>query len=443
MGIEEKLPSGVLLTSVEKLAGWARARSVWPATFGLACCAIELIQTGGPKHDLARFGMERASNTPRQADLMIVAGRVSQKMAPVLRQIYDQMSDPKWVISMGVCASSGGMFNNYAIVQGVDHIVPVDIYLPGCPPRPEMLLDSILKLHDKIMNMKLGKDRDREITELEHARLGLPPLHLTVARGVPAVSGPRDAKAGPRRPDRRAGLGRAAAGPSRTPTATSRPGWARSGWPSRSSAPACSACRTPRTPPGYGLLRVHQPPPLASPRPYGSYFDEIADTGAAWPGWSDAIERVVVDRGELTFHVRRERLPEVAAKLRDDPALRFELCSGVSGVHYPDDAGRELHAVYHMLSITHNRRVRLEVSAPDADPHIPSLVGVYPTCNWHERETWDFFGIIFDGHPALTRIQMPDDWKGHPQRKDYPLGGIPVEYRGAKIPPPDERRHYE
>ena len=172
MGLEEKLPSGVLLTSVEKLAGWARARSVWPATFGLACCAIELFQTGSPKHDLARFGMEIARNTPRQADLMIVAGRVSQKMAPVLRQIYDQMPGPKWVISMGACASSGGMFNNYAIVQGVDHIVPVDIYLPGCPPRPEMLLDSVLKLHDKIMNTKLGKDRERQIADLEQAKLG-------------------------------------------------------------------------------------------------------------------------------------------------------------------------------------------------------------------------------------------------------------------------------
>ena len=198
---------------------------------------------------------------------------------------------------------------------------------------------------------------------------------------------------------------------------------------------------------GYGLLRVHRAPPLESPRPYGSYFDAIADAlgdalEAAGTGFSDAIERVVADRGELTFYVRRERLPEVAAKLRDDPALRFELCTGVSGVHYLEDTGRELHAVYHLLSITHNRRVRLEVTAPDADPHIPSLVGVYPACNWHERETWDFFGIIFDGHPALTRIQMPDDWKGHPQRKDYPLGGIPVEYRGAKIPAPDERRHY-
>jgi NADH-quinone oxidoreductase subunit C len=199
---------------------------------------------------------------------------------------------------------------------------------------------------------------------------------------------------------------------------------------------------------GYGRLRVHRAPPIDSTRPYGSYFDEIADAlgGAlegAGLGFSDAIERVVVDRGELTLHVRRERLTEVAMKLRDDPALRFELFSGVSGVHYLEDTGRELHAVYHLLSITHNRRVRLEVSVPDADPHVPSLTGVYPSSNWHERETWDFFGIIFDGHPALTRIEMPDDWRGHPQRKDYPLGGIPVEYRGAKIPSPDERRHYE
>jgi NADH-quinone oxidoreductase subunit B len=180
MGVEEKLPSGILLTTVEKLAGYARKSSVWPATFGLACCAIELMATGGARHDLARFGMERASNTPRQADLMIVAGRVSQKMAPVLRQIYDQMADPKWVISMGVCASSGGMFNNYAIVQGVDHIVPVDIYLPGCPPRPEMLLDSILKLHDKILNMKLGVNRETEIEELEQARLQQLPQAVSV-----------------------------------------------------------------------------------------------------------------------------------------------------------------------------------------------------------------------------------------------------------------------
>src|SRR4249919_747095 len=152
MGIEEKLPSGFLLTSVEKLAGYFRKGSLWPATFGLACCAIEMMSAGAPRFDLARFGMEVFRASPRQADLMIVAGRVSQKMAPVVRQIYDQMVEPKWVLSMGVCASSGGMFNNYAIVQGVDHIIPVDVYLPGCPPRPEMLLNAIITLHEQIQN---------------------------------------------------------------------------------------------------------------------------------------------------------------------------------------------------------------------------------------------------------------------------------------------------
>jgi NADH-quinone oxidoreductase subunit C len=198
---------------------------------------------------------------------------------------------------------------------------------------------------------------------------------------------------------------------------------------------------------GYGGLQVRLPPELPTSRPYGSYFDELADElgralDQAGTSFGDAIERVVADRGELTFYVRRDQLPRVARILRDDPHLAFELCTGVSGVHYPDETGRELHAVYHLVSITRNRRLRLEVAAPDADPHVPSLVDVYPTNDWHERETWDFFGIVFDGHPALTRIEMPDDWKGHPQRKDYPLGGIPVEYRGATVPPPDERRGY-
>jgi NADH-quinone oxidoreductase subunit C len=198
---------------------------------------------------------------------------------------------------------------------------------------------------------------------------------------------------------------------------------------------------------GYGGMRVRRPELPATPRPYGSYFDEIADRltealDRGGTGFSEAVPRVIVDRGELTLHVAREHLATVARLLRDEPALAFEMCLGVSGVHYPWDRGRELHAVYPLLSITHNRRVRLEVSAPDADPRVPSLVDVYPTCDWHERETWDFFGIVFEGHPALTRIEMPDDWRGHPQRKDYPLGGIPVEYRGATIPPPEDRRWY-
>ena len=179
MGIEEKLPSGILLTSVEKLAGYARKSSLWPATFGLACCAIEMMATGAGRYDLARFGMEVFRASPRQADLMIVAGRVSQKMAPVLRQIYDQMSEPKWVLAMGACASSGGMFNNYAVVQGVDHVVPVDMYLPGCPPRPEMLLNAILTLHQQIQDSPLGVNRVAAAKAAEEAALtALPTIEL-------------------------------------------------------------------------------------------------------------------------------------------------------------------------------------------------------------------------------------------------------------------------
>ena len=149
---------------------------------------------------------------------------------------------------------------------------------------------------------------------------------------------------------------------------------------------------------------------------------------------------MVVHAGELTLQVDRADLPAVARALRDDPRLRFEMCTSVSGVHFPGDTGRELHVSYQMLSITHGgRRLRVEVTAPDADPHIPSVVETYPGADWHERETWDMFGVVFDGHPALTRILMPDDWAGHPQRKDYPLGGVPVEYKGGTVPPPDQR----
>lgn len=196
---------------------------------------------------------------------------------------------------------------------------------------------------------------------------------------------------------------------------------------------------------GYGGLVSPIVYPGSASRPYGGYFDEVADALQERLAATDleaAITSVVIHRGEITFHVRREDLAFVAQMLRDDELLRFEFCAGVSGVHYPEDTGRELHAVYHLLSMTHNRRIRLEVSCPDGDPRIPSLVSLYPTNDWHERETYDMFGIVFEGHPALTRILMPDDWPGHPQRKDYPLGGIPVEYKGATVPPPDQRRSY-
>ena len=185
---------------------------------------------------------------------------------------------------------------------------------------------------------------------------------------------------------------------------------------------------------------------LPAEPPYGGYFDEVMQAFAeAYPEHEAAVEKVVLHRGQLTVHLRREHISRVCQVFRDDPALRFELLSSVSGVDYlarEGMDGRRLHAVYHLTSMTFRHRIRLEVAVSTADPHVPSVTGVYPTADWQERETWDLLGIVFDGHPALTRIMMPDDWDGHPQRKDYPLGGVVVEYKGASIPPPDERRAY-
>lgn len=198
---------------------------------------------------------------------------------------------------------------------------------------------------------------------------------------------------------------------------------------------------------GFGGMVTQSFLPGESARPYGGWFDSVVDVleeliAADGLDVANVIEKVVVDRDELTVFITREHIARVARHLRDDADLRFELCLGTNGVHYPDDRGRELHAIYPFMSITHNRMIRLEVTCPDADPHIPSIVSVYPANDWQERETWDLMGIIFDGHPSLTRTALPDDWVGHPQRKDYPLGGIPVEYKGATVPPADTRRSY-
>jgi NADH-quinone oxidoreductase subunit B len=183
MGLEnviaEALPE-ILTTRLDSLINWARKSSLWPATFGLACCAIEMMNVTSSRNDLARFGAEVFRASPRQADVMIVSGRVSRKMAPVLRRIYDQMPEPKWVISMGACATSGGVFDNYAIVQGVDKVVPVDVYIPGCPPRPEMLIHAVIMLQEKVMKESI---RDRRDAQEDEAREAITPGTLPVTNG--------------------------------------------------------------------------------------------------------------------------------------------------------------------------------------------------------------------------------------------------------------------
>jgi NADH-quinone oxidoreductase subunit C len=198
---------------------------------------------------------------------------------------------------------------------------------------------------------------------------------------------------------------------------------------------------------GFGGLVRSPYVPQPSPRPFGGYFDLVADElAAAMQRRSipvSALYQTTVAYGEITFYVAREHLREFLWALRDEPALRFELASSISGVDYGEGVPQRLHSVYHLTSMTWRRRIRLEVAVDVSDPHLPSAVEVYPTADWHEREAYDMFGLIYDGHPALTRILMPDDWDGFPQRKDYPLGGIPVEYKGAEIPPPDQRRVYK
>jgi NADH-quinone oxidoreductase subunit C len=194
---------------------------------------------------------------------------------------------------------------------------------------------------------------------------------------------------------------------------------------------------------GFGGLVRRQPELVGTEKPYGSYFDEVTDAlEEAYPGFADAIEKVVVDRGELTLHIVPEKIAEVCQIMRDDEALRFELCSSVDAVDFLNSDPRRFHVSYQLTSMTYRRRIRLEAAVAEGTS-LPSVTSIYPTADWQERETYDMFGVIFEGHPNLTRILMPDDWEGHPQRKDYPLGGVPVEYKGAEIPPPDQRRVYQ
>jgi NADH-quinone oxidoreductase subunit C len=197
---------------------------------------------------------------------------------------------------------------------------------------------------------------------------------------------------------------------------------------------------------GYGLLISEPYTPAPAERPYGGWFDEVADALLAAMHERSipplALLQTTVANGEITFYIHRDFLTVMLWAIRDDESLRFELASSISGVDYGEGVPKRLHVVYELTSMTYRRRIRLEVAVDVDDAHVPSAVAVYPTADWHEREIWDMFGIVFSGHPGLTRILMPDDWLGHPQRKDYPLGGIPVEYKGAEIAAPDQRRSY-
>ena len=341
--LEDKLG----LTTVEKAVTWAQGSSIWPDTFGLACCAIEMMSIVSARYDIARFGAEVFRSSPRQADLLIVSGRVAHKMAAPLRQIYDQMLEPKWVIAMGACASSGGMFNNYAVLQGVDKIVAVDIHVPGCPPRPEALVEGIVRLQEKI-------------------KAGVPPAYeirgsgqLSLFDAVPGFV--EIARRARRDHDRR------------------RPGR------------LVEACDVPARRRGLQL-------------PLGHRGRRLPRVGRA----------------------RRRRLH------RHRAAAATSTGPGSQGLErLPDPKPKRFAMNYHLLAIPDGQRVRVQVWLDEDEP-VPSVIPVWPTADWHEREAYDLMGITVDGHPNLSRILLEDDWEGHPLRKDYPIGGEPVRFSGEE-----------
>jgi NADH dehydrogenase I D subunit len=359
------------------LINWARENSLWPMFFGLSCCFVEEAVTFTARYDMARFGAEVLRPSPRQADLLITAGTIFKKIAPVILRLYEQMAEPRWVISMGSCSNSGGMFDAYAVVQGINQILPVDVYIPGCPPRPESVLESLVTLQKKIR----AKERpSRSIFNLAGGTQGTTGPVL-----VDGVTKSRD----PRGPGME-------------------------GIPIRGTA---------ATPPEFWQNRselMWAPP--ANRIVFTLAENELAH---ALTGRFGAAVRPEPHPADMpSFEVDRERVTDVLRFLKHEAAPRFRRLEDLTAVDESarqDRRGRpDYTLVYHLTAFDPPTRLRLKVPLHGADPVAPSATGIWPSADWYEREAYDLMGVRFEGHPDLRRILMPDDWQGHPLRKGTP-----------------------
>jgi NADH dehydrogenase I D subunit len=365
-----------LLGGTDALVNWARKYSLWPMFFGLSCCFVEEATALTARYDMARFGAEVLRPSPRQADLLIISGTVFKKIAPVVLRLYEQMAEPKWVISMGSCSNCGGMYDVYSVVQGIDQILPVDVYIPGCPPRPEAVLQGLVMLQKKIET----ESPARSIFHLKGGSQG---------SVKPILVGDRTKSRDPRGPGME---GTAIRGTSAVP-------------------PEFRDSRSD--------LMWTPPPRQIELNP--SDQDLARDLGAQF---GDAVAPLAPICDMLTLQVAENRFKDVLRYLKTVATPKYQRLDDLTAIdesarrqpqNYPDYT-----LVYHLLSFDSASRLRLKVPLQGQDPVTLSITDIWPSANWYEREVFDLMGIRFEGHPNLSRILMPPDWQGHPLRKSHP-----------------------
>ena len=365
-----------LLGGTDALINWSRKYSLWPMFFGLSCCFVEEATALTARYDMARFGAEVLRPSPRQADLLIVSGTVFKKIAPVVLRLYEQMAEPKWVISMGSCSNCGGMYDVYSVVQGIDQILPVDVYIPGCPPRPEAVLNGLMMLQKKI-------ETESPTRSIFHLKGG------TQGSVKPILADGQTKSRDPRGPGME---GTAIRGTSVIPPEFRD---------SRSDLMWTPAARQ---------IELNQ--------------SEQNLVQVLSSQFGEDVQAVSPTSDMLTFVVAKNRLKDVLHYLKTAATPKFQRLDDLSAV---DESARrqrdrfpDYTMVYHLLSFDSASRVRLKVDLQGQDPATPSITDIWPSANWYEREVFDLMGIRFEGHPNLRRIIMPPDWEGHPLRKSYP-----------------------